>query len=154
MLATSRADPAAHVRDAQIASAALAGGVVLLALIAAALGPLGAPLEPIAGGLDAVALAAAALTLLGGAASFVLPKLAFPLTAADPEPKRLAAFRAQRLLAAALCEGPALLWCVALLLGGNRWYLLAIGALLALMAYHFPTREALHDDTGLRAGER
>lgn len=149
---TRIADPARALRSLQITIAALMLGVVAFAAIAAVVGPIGTPLEPIVAGLDPIAVTAALVTISCAAMSFIVPARLVGAMPSDDPARKLAAFRASRIVAVALLEGPALLWAVALLLGGNTWFLAPIAVLVVLMAAHFPTREALQESTGLRAG--
>ena len=141
-------DPAALLRSTQLIVGVLACGVVVFAGIAAVVSPVGDPPPPVALGLDGTALAAVVVTLSTLAASFTVPaRIVEGARSAEP-PQRLQAFRTGRVVGAALCEGPALLWCVALLLSGNRWYLAPVTLLVALMLLHLPTREGFEAATG------
>ncbi len=146
------AEPESQLRSLQMTVVALILGVVVFAAIAATLGPLGTPFEPLAAGLDPIAIVATLLTISCAAMSFVVPGRLVGAISSDDPARKLAAYRNGKIVAVALLEGPALLWCVALLLGGNRWFLAPIAVLLVLMAAHFPTREAVREATGLRAG--
>jgi hypothetical protein len=146
-------DPAAQLRSMQVVHGALMAGVAVFVGVAVAAGPVGAPLPAVVAGLDPVALAATVASVTCAALSFVLPgRLLDAVPARDVE-RRVGAYRTGRLLAAALCEAPALLWGVDVLLSGNRWHLGGLAGLLVLMALHAPTRASFRDATGLRLGE-
>lgn len=81
------------------------------------------------------------------AAAFALPPRLVEEARDRSVPQRLQTFRTSRIVGAALCEGPALLWCVAVLLSGNRWYLAPIALLIALLLLQFPTQDAFADAT-------
>lgn len=145
-------DPAAALRSTQIVVGALAAGVLVFAGIAAVLGPLGDPPPPVALGLDGIALAAVVVTLGAVAASFTVPPRLVEGARGSPPEQSSQVFRTSRVLGAALCEGPALFWCVALLLSGNRWYLAPVALLVALLLLHLPTNDGFEAATGERAG--
>ena len=143
-------DLARELRTAQTIAVALMLGVAVFAGIAAYVAPMGGGLEPIVAGMDPIALTAAFVTVTSALMSFVVPaRLVGSITTEDPA-RRVAAWRGGRIVALALLEGPALLWGVALLLSANRWYLLPIVMLLALMAVHFPTQDSLRSAVGAR----
>jgi hypothetical protein len=144
-------DASAVLRSTQVIVAALASGVTLFAAVAAVLGPLGDPPAPVALGLDGIALAAAVVTLTTLPVAFFLPTRLVEEARDRPVPQRLQAFRTSRILGAALCEGPALFWCVAMLLAGNRWFLAPIALLVALLLLHLPSGEGFENATGTRA---
>jgi hypothetical protein len=151
MSSADPADASAVLRSTQIIVGALASGVTLFAAVAAAVGPLGDPPTPVALGLDAIALAALVVTLTTVPVAFFLPARLVEEARDRPIPQRLQAFRTSRILGAALTEGPALLWCVAMLLSGNRWFLAPIALLIALLLLHLPSAEGFENATGTRA---
>lgn len=141
-------DPSAQLRSTQIVIAALALGVLLFAGIAAYLAPIGTPIE--IRGKDLLAIVAVVVTLQVLPLSFLV-RAKLVKSAQEHEPgRRMAAFRASRIVAAALCEAGALLWCVALLFSGNLLYLAPVAVVVAVMFLHVPTRESFEDATGER----
>ncbi len=141
-------DPSAQLRSTQIVIAALALGVVIFAGVAAYVGPIGTPIE--VGGKDLLAIVAVVVTLQALPLSFVV-RAKLVKAAQEHEPaRRIAAFRASRIVAAALCEAGGLLWCVALLFSGNILYLGAVAVVVAVMFLHVPTRESFEEATGER----
>jgi len=150
MTSTQR-DAGRALRQMQMIAVALILGLIVFAAIAAFAGPIGTPLEPIVAGLDPLAMTAALVTISCAAMSFFVPPRLVGAIASDTPEHKVAAFRSGRIVALALCEGPAVLWAVATLLSGNRWFLAPIAVLVALMVFHFPTSSALHDATGQRA---
>lgn len=146
-------DSAAQLRSCQIIAVAMGVGVALFAAIAAFLGPLGQPMAALAYGLDPIALAAIFVSASSLPLLFLLPpRIVEGAKSGDPQ-RRIEAFRLSKILAAALCEGPAMLWCVALLLTGNTWFLVPIVLLLALMGTQIATRDSFEAATGLRVRE-
>jgi hypothetical protein len=143
-------DPAVQLRLTQTIVVALAAGVVVFAVVAAFLGPISEPFPPIVMGLDPIALAAIACTVSVVFVLFIVPQRRVD-SVRDGEPdQRVHMFRASRLVAAALCEGPALFWGVALLLSGTWWYLVPIGMLTGLLVMQVPTRDSFERATGVR----
>jgi len=128
---------------------AFAGGVVLFAAVASVV-DVRVDLEPVFLGLDVLALAAIVVTAQSLAMSFIVPPRMVEAAKNGDAEKRVAIYGASRLVAGALCEGPALLWCVALLLGGEHWYLVPIALLVVAIVQHAPTREGFHEATGVR----
>jgi hypothetical protein len=111
------------------------------------------PLQPSQRGLgpDPVALGFGVLSLLCVSLSFALPaRLVANVPREEPE-RRLSTWLTGRILAAALCEGPALLWGVLLLLRGDAWLAAPLAALIVVFTLHTPTAGALRNATDLRA---
>jgi len=146
----TRVDPAADLRMTQTIVVALVLGVAIFAGVAAFVGPITTAFPPVALGLDVLALAAIGVTITSVPLSFFFAARMAASARAAPAAQRAQVFRASRVVGAALCEGPALFWCVAMLLVGNRWYLVPIALIATLMVFHFPTREAFQDATGER----
>jgi hypothetical protein len=143
-------ESAALLRSTQIIVVALILGVVTFAVVAAVIGPFGQAFPPIALGLDAIELTAIAVSISMAAASFVVPPKILESARERSDLSRAEAFRTSRLIASAMCEGPALLWCVALLLSGKWWYLGPIALLIGLLVLHIPSRDAYETATGER----
>lgn len=146
----TRTDPAAELRKTQTIVVALVLGVAIFAGVAAFAGPISTAFPPVALGLDVLALAAIGVTLTSVPLSFFFAARMGASARTAPAGRRGQVYCASRIVGAALCEGPALFWCVAMLLGGNRWYLVPIALIAALMAFHVPTRESYQDATGER----
>ncbi|MBK8178806.1 MAG: hypothetical protein IPK67_07915 [Planctomycetes bacterium] len=143
-------DPSLALRGTQVIVLALAGGVVLFATVAAVVGPMSHPMEPVAFGLDPIALLAVFLSFTAVAASFFVPGRVVEAAREGTPDARANAFRSSRIIGAAMLEGPALLWSVALLLSGHRLYFIPVAILVALIGLQVPTREAFESATGLR----
>lgn len=147
---THNPTPEAQLRSTQVAIIALTLGVAIFAPVAAVLAPQGKPFPPVLFGLDALALAAIGLTITMSFAAFFVPGRMVDSTRELDADRRVHAFCASRVVAAALCEGPALLWCVALLLSGTWWYLAPITLLVGLLVLQIPTRDSFTEGTGVR----
>jgi hypothetical protein len=147
---STAAEPVASLRSTQILVVALILGVVTFAAVAAFMGPVGQPFPPVVSGLDAIESAAIAVSIGMAAASFVIPAKILEVARERSDHPRAEAFRTSRLIAGAMCEGPALLWCVALLLTGKWWYLAPIALLIGLLVLHIPSRDAYEAATGER----
>ncbi|MBL8863305.1 MAG: hypothetical protein JNK02_15015 [Planctomycetes bacterium] len=143
-------DDAQVLRSTQLLLAALAMGVLIFGGIALFVAPVQTPLAPVAFGLDPLALAAVLVTLTTAPLAFVLPPRLIEAARERDPAGRAQAFRASRVLAGALCEGPALLWGIALLLSGNAWFLAPLGSLALLILCLVPTRDAYESATGRR----
>ncbi len=141
---------ASHLRSVQILVAALALGIVIFAGIAFQVAPIGDPMPPVVMGLDVLALAALAATITMVPMAFFLPGHFVGAASEADEDQRIAVFRTSRVTGAALVEGPALLWCVGLLLSGTTWYLAPIALLVGLLVIKIPTRDAFENATGVR----
>jgi predicted small integral membrane protein len=145
-------DPSAEqiLQQARTVHVALIAGIVVFAGVAAFVGPIAPGLKSIAYGLDPVALAA--LLVLGATipASMFLPPRIVDAARQRELSARRAAFSSSRIVPAAMLEGAALLWCVAILLSGNLWFLLPVAGLVSLMAVGIPTREGYESATGER----
>lgn len=152
MLNQVTSDPAAQLRVTQMIGAALLMGVVIFAAIAAVISPMGQALEAVAYGLDPIALVAVLLTISVIPLSFFIPARMIDSARGASPAQRGRVFRTSKILAAALCEAPALLWCVGLLLSGNRWFLVPIAMIATLMALQIATRGAFESATGQRTG--
>lgn len=133
---------------------ALAGGVVLFAAVALYVGPVGnlKPM-PIVMGLDPLVITAIVMTIGGVGMSYVLPGRIVDVAREASPAQRVSTFRASRIVAGALCEGPALFWGVLTLLTGERWCVAPMFVLAALIAMHAPTRESFESATGQRVPE-
>ncbi|MCY2960902.1 MAG: hypothetical protein NTY35_12125 [Planctomycetota bacterium] len=141
-------DPSAQLRSTQIVIAALALGVLIFAGVAVYVAPVGAPIE--VRGKDVLAIVAVCVTLQALPLSFLVrAKLVKAALEHEPAP-RIAAFRASRIAAAAMCEAAGLLWCVALLFSGSALYLGGAVVVVAVMFLHVPTRESFEEATGER----
>lgn len=150
MNTASELEPAGQLRALQIIVVALAWGVCMFAAVAYFVGPVSEPLPTIALGFDVLALVAIASTITMVPMAFLIPGHFIEASRRHATEKRIAVFRSSRILAAALIEGPALLWCVALLLTGTWWYLAPIVMLVGLLAMQIPTRGSFEDATGAR----
>lgn len=149
---TTTPDAAAQLRSTQVVVVSLAVGVAIFAAIAAAVGPIDAPM-PRVGGFDALLVTALVVTITTVPLAFFLPaRLVEAARGLDPA-RRIGAFRASRIVAAAMCEAAALLWCVALLVSGTLLYLAPIAVIVAVTFLQVPTREALESATGERVRE-
>ena len=143
-------DPSVALRSTQILVVALTLGVALFAVVAAVMGPIGRPLPPVVLGLDAIELVAIALSIGMVATAFLLPPRLVESMRPHGQEKRVQMFRVSRVLAAAMCEGPAILWCVALLLAGKWWYLAPIALLIGILVLQIPSRDSFEAATGER----
>ncbi len=152
MSTMSSPDPAGQLRSMQIVVAALALGVLTFGAVAYFVGPVSTPMPPVAMGFDVLALVAIASTLTMVPMAFVIPGHFIEASRDQETGRRIAVFRSSRIMAAALIEGPALLWCVALLLTGTWWFLAPIAMLVGLLAMQIPTRGSFEDATGSRIG--
>lgn len=145
--------PEAQLRSTQVAIIALTLGVAIFAPVAGFLAPQGEPFPPVLWGLDALALTAITLTVTMSFAAFFVPgRMVDTMRGLSPD-RRVHAFCASRVVAAALCEGPALLWCVALLLSGTWWYLAPITLLVGLLVLQIPTHDSFEAGTGVRLSD-
>ncbi len=143
-------DSAAQLRNIQIVLVALALGVALFAGVAAFVGPVASEFRPEFHGKDVLAIVAVCVSLQAIPLSFLIPaKWVKGARDRDPETRRRN-FRGGRIVAGAVCEAAALLWCVALLLTGNLWYLPPIAVLVALIVWHIPSRDSFEEATGQR----
>ncbi len=143
-------DPAAQLRSTQTVIAALALGVLVFAGVAAYRGPVTAALPPLVLGLDGFTLSAIVVSITTVPLSFFLPARMVEAERGADAARRVLVFRTSRVVAGALCEGAALLWCVSVLLSGNLWHLAPVALIVAAMLLHLPTRESFQDATGER----
>ncbi len=67
--------------------------------------------------------------------------------------ERLRSYIFFKIMAAALCEGPALVWSVLVMLTGNHLYLIGTGFGLLLLAALFPTPDGLETKLGRSAAQ-
>jgi len=129
---------------------ALAGGVVLFASVVSVIEPIGVDFEPVLLGLDVLGIVALVVTVQALVLSYFLPPRMVAAAKDGDTTKRVAIYGTSRIVAGALCEGPALLGCVAMLLSGNRWYLAPIALLVVAIVQHAPTRDSFEEATGVR----
>lgn len=141
-------DAASVHRQIRVIVHALCLGVAIFAGIAAYVGPLGTPPPAAAFGLDMIGLLAVVMTFSTAPLAFFLPGRILESARGGDFTKRAGALRTSRILGAALLEGPALLWCVGLLLTGQVLYLVPVAVLVFLMTLQAPTREGFERATG------
>ena len=123
---------------------------MLFATVVSVIEPVGLDFEPVFLGLDVLGIVALVVTVQALVLSYFLrPRMVAAAKDGD-RTKRVAIYGASRIVAGALCEGPALLGCVAMLLSGNRWYLAPIALLVVPIVQHAPTRDGFEDATGVR----
>lgn len=142
-------DSQSHIRSLQTIYLIMIGIAVAFGAVALSLG--GILEEPAREQIEGIlTIVFTALTAIELILSFWLPNRMMASKESAHAAERLAAYRQGKTTAAALCQGPALMWGVLILLSGNIWYALPMAICITALMTRFPTMMELEALFGKR----